>query len=168
MENQTVQRLQERFPQAILSVQEFRGETTVRVHPDDLLTVCQFLRDHSELAFTFLTDLCGVDYLPQSPRFAVVYLLYNLPRSEHLRLEVRVDGDPPQVPSVTALWPTANWHEREVHDLFGIDFPGHPNLERILLPDDFVGFPLRKDFPVFGNREPVVVRHKGQLDNFEM
>jgi NADH-quinone oxidoreductase subunit C len=147
-----VQKLREWNPAAVAEVAEFRGETTVVVPREHLLAAAEFLCNDAELAFTFLSDLSGVDRYPLEPRFEVNYHLVSMKRRERLRLKVKVGGLNPVVPSVVAVWPTANWHEREVWDLFGVRFDGHPDLRRILMPDDWEGHPLRKDFPVTGYR----------------
>ena len=149
-ESLVLQRLREQFGQALLEVKVWRNETTVVVRPQDIQGVCRFLRDDPDLAFDFLSDVTGVDRLKlpeSSPRFEVVYHLYSLPHKRRLRLKVRV-GEGESVPTVTGVWETANWHEREVYDLFGVPFDGHPDLRRILMPDDWEGHPLRKDYPV--------------------
>jgi NADH-quinone oxidoreductase subunit C len=149
-ESLVLQRLREHLGQALLEVKAWRNETTVILAPQDLPQVCRFLRDDPDLAFDFLSDVTGVDRLmlpDPSPRFEVVYHIYSLQYRRRLRLKVRVD-DGQAVPTLTELWPTANWHEREVYDLFGVVFDGHPDLRRILLPDDWEGHPLRKDYPV--------------------
>jgi len=149
-ESLALQRLREQFGQALLEVKVWRNETTVILGPQDLPRVCRFLRDDSGLAFDFLLDVTGVDRLMLSdptPRFEVVYHVYSLQYRRRLRLKVRVE-DGQAVPTVTDVWPTANWHEREVYDLFGVAFEGHPDIRRILLPDDWEGHPLRKDYPV--------------------
>ena len=149
-ESLVLQRLREQFGQALLEVKVWRNETTVVVRPQDIQGVCRFLRDDPDLAFDFLSDVTGVDRLKlpeSSPRFEVVYHLYSLAHKRRLRLKVRV-GEGESVPTVTGVWETANWHEREVYDLFGVPFDGHPDLRRILMPDDWEGHPLRKDYPV--------------------
>jgi NADH-quinone oxidoreductase subunit C len=143
-----VKRLEARFPDAIENVHEFRGEYTVRVKPDVLVEMCAFLRDDPDCAFDFLSDVCGVDYWPDEPRFGVNYHLTSTRFKRQLRLKVRVPGPDPRAPSVTSVWPGANWFERETYDLFGVAFEGHPDLRRILLPEDFHGHPLRRDAPL--------------------
>jgi len=149
-EGLVLQRLREQFGDALRDVKIWRHETTILLAPQDLVRVCRFLRDASDLAFDFLSSVVGVDrlHLPDnSPRFEVVYNLYSIQFKRRLRLKVRVnDGE--AVPSVTGVWESANWHEREVADLFGVPFEGHPDLRRILMPDDWEGHPLRKDYPV--------------------
>lgn len=152
----TVDLLGNRFGDAIWAVDYFRDETTIEVDPGRLLEICSLLRDHQDLRYNLLADLCGLDRLDlavDGPRFAVVYNLYSIPHQRRLRLKTCVDGDPPSVDSVTSLWISANWHEREAFDLVGIEFKGHSHLERILTPEGFEGHPHRRDFDT-GN-EPV-------------
>ncbi len=149
-EGLVLQRLREHVGDALRAVSVWRHETTVLVAAGDLVRVCRFLRDEPEIRFDFLSSVVGVDrlLLPEnSPRFEVVYHLYSLQYKRRLRLKVRVD-DGESVPSVAGVWESANWHEREVFDLFGLTFEGHPDLRRILMPDDWEGHPLRKDYPV--------------------
>ena len=150
--NPVVLKLRERDAQAISEVIEFRGEVTVVVPVGHLRRTSEFLSADPSLGFSFLADITTVDRFPVEPRFEVNYHLLSLERRERLRLKVRVGGNDPTVPSVTPVWPTANWHERENFDLFGIRFEGHPDLRRILMPDDWEGHPLRKDYPVEGYR----------------
>ncbi|HXV19544.1 MAG TPA: NADH-quinone oxidoreductase subunit C [Desulfuromonadales bacterium] len=148
-----VESLKGKFSASVLEVAEFRGETTVVVKKEDIVAICAYLK--KEVGFNFLTDLCGVDYLGKSPRFMVVYHLYNIKTHERLRLKVPVEEKFPQVDTVSGVWATANWHERECWDLMGISFNHHPDLRRILMPEDWQGHPLRKDYPVQGpGREP--------------
>ncbi len=144
-----VEAIRQAFPDAVQKVVEFRGETTVYVEPSQLAAVAEFCRDDDDLRFDLLVNLAGVDDLPESPRFAVVYHLYSMLHNRTLRLKVRIpDDDDPRVPSVTPVWPTANWQEREAFDMFGIRFEGHPDLRRILTPPDWDGHPQRKDYPL--------------------
>jgi NADH-quinone oxidoreductase subunit C len=147
-----VERLREWNAAAVAEAAEYRGEWTVVVPREHLGAAAEFLCQTAGLAFTFLSDLSGVDRYPMEPRFEVNYHLVSILRRERLRLKVKVAGMNPAVPSVVAVWPTANWHEREVWDLFGIRFEGHPDLRRILMPEDWEGHPLRKDYPVTGYR----------------
>jgi NADH-quinone oxidoreductase subunit C len=120
---------------------------TVFVQAEGLVDTCRMLRDTPSLRFDFLADVIGVDFLPRAPRYEVVYQLVSIPNRCRLRVKVRVpDGG--SVPSVQGVWPAANWHEREVWDMFGIFIDGHPDLRRILMPDDWEGHPQRKDYPV--------------------
>lgn len=135
--------LQERFPEAILDVVRFRGEVSLVVQRDRIVEVSRFC--HDELTYTFLSDLTAVDWLDRNPRFDVVYHLTSLEHMIRLRLKAQTNlGEP--VPSVTSVWGAANWAEREVYDLFGIEFSDHPDLRRILMPEGWVGHPMRKDF----------------------
>ena len=142
-------KLKEKFPASIQEVKTFRGEVTVTVLKKDLYAICKFLSSDSELQFQFLTDLCGVDFHPETPRFEVVYLLYSMKNNLRLRLKTKVaEGE--SISSVESIWKAANWLEREVYDLFGIPFANHPDLRRILLWDGYEGYPMRKDYPVQG------------------
>jgi NADH-quinone oxidoreductase subunit C len=139
-------------PEAVAGVQSFRGELTVNVYREHLRPLCEFLDSDSEMAFHFLSDVTGVDRFPIEPRFELNYHLLALASRQTVRLRVRLPGDDPVIQSVVSVWPTANWHEREIFDLFGVRFEGHPNLKRIMLPEDWEGYPLRKDYPVEGPR----------------
>lgn len=148
---------------SVLSAHLSLGELTLEVKPPDLLRVCRILRDDSALGFAQLIDVCGVDYLSYraegpngeraGPRFAAVYHLLSVERNQRLRLRVFLDDDLPLVDSVTGVWASANWFEREAFDLFGIVFEGHPDLRRILTDYGFIGHPFRKDFPLIGQVE---------------
>jgi len=145
-----VVKLRERFPDAVREVRQFRDELTVVLAPAAIREACRFLRDDPELRYEFLSDLTSVDRLrlPEaSPRFEVVYHLTSMRNASRLRLKVRVE-EGEAVESVTAVWEGANWLEREVYDLMGIPFRDHPDLRRLVTPDDFEGHALRKDFPV--------------------
>jgi NADH-quinone oxidoreductase subunit C len=135
------------FPDAVEEVVEFRGDNTIYITPEKIAEVAAYLRDTDGLRFNFLVDVVGVDYYPDAPRFAVVYHLYSMLYNMKIRLKVRVNEDEP-VPSVTPLFPGANWQEREVYDMFGIPFSDHPDLRRILMPPDWDGYPQRKDYPL--------------------
>jgi NADH-quinone oxidoreductase subunit C len=150
--NPVVQKLKDWDPKAVAEVIEFRGETTVVVPQTHLLRAAEFLAVESGLTFSFLADITTVDKFPLEPRFEVNYHLLSIERKDRLRLKVRLPGSEPVIASVTPVWPTANWHERENFDLFGIRFHGHPDLRRILMPDEWEGYPLRKDYPVEGFR----------------
>lgn len=147
-----VRRLREFNPEAVEGVQLFRGELTVRIRAVNLRQVCEFLRDDKELSFKYLSDLTALDHYPGEPRFETVYHLYSIENNQRLCLKVRLGGDDPRVDSMVQVWPGANAFEREVFDLFGIYFVGHPYLVRIVLPEDWEGHPLRKDYPVEGYR----------------
>lgn len=141
--------LKEKFPDQIEEIVHFVGEVTVKIKKDLLVEVSRFLKEDPRSQLTLLSDLSAADYPEEKRRFEVNYHLYSIPLNQRLRLKVRVcDGEPVQ--SVAVVWATANWHEREAFDLFGIRFEGHPDLTRILLPDDWRGHPLRKEYPLEG------------------
>ncbi|HKQ58794.1 MAG TPA: NADH-quinone oxidoreductase subunit C [Candidatus Eisenbacteria bacterium] len=144
------QKLRERFPDAPFRRQEGEAvrDATLFVPRERIVEVCTFLRDDPDLAFTMLASVAGVDLLPQDPRFEVVYHLLSIPHNLRYVLKVQVAEADLRVPTVTGVWPTADWLERETFDFYGIVFEGHPDLTRILLPDDWVGWPLRKDSPL--------------------
>jgi NADH-quinone oxidoreductase subunit C len=127
---------------------EFRGETTYTLLPPDLREVAKFCRD--ELSFDYLIDITSIDNFGEEPRFAIVYELYSMTLAIHLRLKLHVSEEPGTVDTVSDIWPTANWHEREIFDMMGIKFNGHPDLRRILMWDGYPYFPLRKEFPLEG------------------
>jgi NADH-quinone oxidoreductase subunit C len=157
VESPTVAFLRERFPDAVVSVAESQGEMTVIVRPDAIVEVCQALRDDAALQYNFLSTITAVDWLEREPRYDVVYHLMSLSTRTLVRLKIQVGDDElpqPEAPSVTSVWPAANWYEREVYDLFGIRFAGHPDLRRIEMPDDWAGHPLRKDYPLTGIQLP--------------
>jgi NADH-quinone oxidoreductase subunit C len=153
-------RLEERSAAHLVETHIHRGEPTVVVAREGLVDLMRLGRDDAELAFDVLTDLTAVDYLKypgreDGPRFDVVYHLYSLPLNHRLRVKVYVDEDDAVVPTMVSLWPIANWLEREVWDMFGIRFEGHPDLRRLLMYDEFVGHPLRKDYPI-DRRQPLI------------
>jgi len=149
MDNATViERLRRAPPAAIIDTSEFRGMLNVAVRREAIVDMASFLRDDPELSYTFLENLCAVDYLGRDPRYEIVYHLLSLQNHHRICLKIGVPANAPQVPTLTVLWPTANWQEREAYDMFGITFSGHPGLYRILMPDDWEGHPLRKDVPL--------------------
>jgi NADH-quinone oxidoreductase subunit C len=151
-QNPNVARIRAWRPEAISQLISFRGELTLVVPREHLRPLAEFLAGESDLAFTYLSDVTGVDRFPSEPRFELNYHLLSISRRDSLRLRVRLPGESPVIESVVPVWPTANWHEREIFDLFGMRFEGHPDLRRMLLPDDWEGYPLRKDYPVEGPR----------------
>jgi len=144
---ETVERLKAEFPGAILSSADFRGETTVVVTLDAVADVMAFLRDAPETRFDMLTDVTAVHWPARPEPFEIVWHLYSMSRNVRLRVKANA-GPEPKVPSVVPLWPGAGWLERECYDMFGVVFDGHPDLRRILMPEDFGEWPLRKDFPL--------------------
>ncbi|GAM11228.1 NADH-quinone oxidoreductase subunit C [Geobacter sp. OR-1] len=157
--NRAVIKLKEKYADSILEVKEFRGEVTVTVAREKILEICGFLKD--SLRFNLCTDVTAVDYLgKQEPRFMAVYNLYSIPNKDRIRVKAPVPESDCAIDSVTGLWKSAIFLEREVYDLMGINFRNHPDLRRILMTDDWVGHPLRKDYPLQGpDREP----YKGRL-----
>jgi NADH-quinone oxidoreductase subunit C len=129
-----------------------RDELTVWIEKGSIREACAILRDDPACPFNYLADLTAVDWYPSEPRFEVVYHLLSIPKKERVRLKARLDGSSPVIESVTSVWPAANNFEREVFDLFGVRFSGHPHLGRILMPENWEGYPLRKDYPVEGYR----------------
>jgi NADH-quinone oxidoreductase subunit C len=143
------------FPDAVEEISSLRGEATVTIRPEPLRSVMESLKQDPRFQFDLLVDITAVDYASREPRFEVVYHLLSLAKNLRLRIKVRVDGHDPGVDSMTALWGAANWLEREVWDMFGIRFAGHPDLKRILLYEGFEGHPLRKDYPM-RKRQPLI------------
>jgi NADH-quinone oxidoreductase subunit C len=127
---------------------EFRGETTYTIAASDLCEIAEFCR--GELSFDYLIDITSIDNYSEEPRFEIVYELYSMPLATHLRLQLRISEEVGAVDTVSNIWPTANWHEREIYDMMGIKFNGHPDLRRILMWDGYPFFPLRKEFPLEG------------------
>jgi len=127
---------------------EFRDEITYAIGESDLRDIAQFCRD--DLSFDYLLDITSIDNFGEEPRFEIVYHLYSMPHASHLRLKLKVSEDVGALDTVSDIWPTANWHEREIYDMMGIKFNGHPDLRRILMWDGYPFFPLRKDFPLAG------------------
>jgi NADH-quinone oxidoreductase subunit C len=142
-----LEELQKRFPGAISEAVTFRKMPSITVAKEFLLSVCHFLKGEEGGVYTMLTDETAVDYPKREKRFDIVYHLYSFQRNDRLRLKV-IAGEAETVPSVVSIWPAANWLEREVYDMFGVVYEGHPDLKRILLPDGWTGHPLRKDHDI--------------------
>ena len=141
--------MRERFPSEVKEIKEFRGQVSVVIQKDRLKEIMEYLYDTPHLCFSLLRDLCGVDYLgKKEPRFEVVYQLYSISHRHMIRIRAEVPENDPAIDSVVSIWDGANWHERECYDMFGIRFMGHPDLRRILMPEDWEGSPLRKDYPL--------------------
>lgn len=152
-------KIRDQYPEAVCNTYEFRGDVWLYVKPADLLNVCRLLRDHEELHYLYISDILGLDWLSKwengekEKRFEVVYNLFSPVHFRRIFLKVEVD-EGESVPSVTGIWEGANYPEREVYDLYGVVFENHPNLQRILTPEDWVGHPLRKDYPLGGEEIP--------------
>ena len=150
--NLALQKLRDFDPEAVEDARTFRGEVTIYIRPANFLRACEFLRDEPGLKFNFLADVTALDLYPQEPRFEIVYHLLSIETAQRLRLKLRVRGENPRFITAIPVWPAANAFEREVFDLFGIIFDGHPFLRRMLLPEEWEGHPLRKDYPTEGYR----------------
>ncbi len=157
------------MPGVLLATHSFRDETTLVVAPQDLLSVCRFLRNSSGLVYNFLSDISAVDYWPEQERperFGICYHLLSMLYSRRLRVKIFVAEDEADAPSLTSVWPAANWLEREIFDLMGIHFSGHPDLRRILMPADWDGHPMRRDYPLgyeqvqFSFNAEEIMKHK--------
>lgn len=143
------QRLKARFPEWLTGPEEFRGELTLRLKDAERIAeVCAVARH--ELGFDYLVDITSIDHYGEDPRFMLVYHLYGYDHLRYLRLKLEVSEEKPEVPTVTGVWRTADWHEREIYDMMGIRFRDHPDLRRILMWDGYPYHPLRKDFPLAG------------------
>lgn len=147
-----VTKLRDRFGDRILDTHVFKDEVTHLVDSNALVPVCQFVKNEPGLQMDYLVDVIGVDHFTAAPRFEVVYHLYSIPNRHRLRLKVKITEEEP-IPTVTGIWPAADWPEREAYDMYGIRFEGHPNLQRIYMATDWEGFPLRKDYPLKGYRD---------------
>ena len=154
-EHPTLQKLREKFPQVILSVYEFRQDTTILIEKENLLKIMQFLHNESSLSYHHLSSISGVDYLhsSQKDRFGIIYHLLSYKNNQRIAVKVLLPEEEPCIESVYHIWKSADWQEREIYDLLGIVFQHHPNLNRIFLPEDFKGHPLRKDYPIKGTGE---------------
>jgi NADH-quinone oxidoreductase subunit C len=139
--------LLKKFPGAISEAVVFRGQPALNVAKEHLIAVCRFLQAAEGGAYSMLTDETAADYPKREKRFDIIYHLYSFEKNHRLRLRVQA-GAGERVPSLTGMWPAANWLEREIYDMFGVVFEGHPDLKRILLPDEWVGHPLRKDYDI--------------------
>jgi len=160
MSQRALDLLRERHADAVLETGSHVGDEIALVRKDSIFAVLRTLRDDASLSFDMLTDLTVVDYLGQKPRFEVVYQLYSLRYKHRLRVKAPIMDESATecwIDSVTPLWKAANWAEREAWDLYGVEFRGHPDLRRIFMYDEFVGYPLRKDYPVNG-RQPLIRR----------
>jgi len=152
LEQLLLNKLRERFGEAVLEIKEHRGELTVHLDRKEIVSVCTYLRDDPDFQFNSLSYLTAADYsaMGREPRYQVLYHLYSIPKTHRVRISCGVPEDDPVIESVVNVWRAANFQEREAFDMFGIIFQGHPDLRRILMPDDWEGHPLRKDFPLGG------------------
>ena len=143
-----VAKLQRELGESVLGVEEFRGQTSVTLDPEAIVNACQMLRDDPDLDFNFLAALTAVDYWPSEPRFKIVYQLYSLANKEFIGLRAQLSNESPEISTIESIYPNANWHEREVFDMFGVTFKDHSDQRRIIMPYDWEGHPLRKDYPL--------------------
>jgi NADH-quinone oxidoreductase subunit C len=166
MSQKALEKLKERFGYGVLETRNYAGDETAVVDRYAIKEVAAFLRDDTELRFNMLMDATAVDYLTypgwSAPRFEVVYHFYSMTLKHRLRIKVRLPEEEPEVDTLCDLWPIANWLEREIWDMYGIRFRGHPELRRILLYEQFVGHPLRKDYPK-EKRQPLVRRPETEI-----
>ena len=145
-----VDRLKEKFLNEIVDVTQFRDQVFVSIKKEKIAEICRYLHDDPDIHMDYLADLCGVDYPEKRHRFEVVYNLYSLKYNHRLMLKAQLPEEDPYIDSVVQIWSGANWHEREACDMYGILFNDHPDLRRILMPEDWEGYPLRKDYPLKG------------------
>lgn len=157
-ESENIKKLKKKFGKAIINSHAFRGDDTVIIKKHDLLDICRFLKEEEDLGFNFFMDLTVVDYLNQEDcyeRFEVVYHFYSLKHNHRIRVKAPVSDSDCTIDSIVPLWVGANWFEREAFDMYGVKFNDHPNLKRILLYEEFKGYPLRKDYPIT-KRQPLI------------
>ena len=150
--NPVIKKFKDSSISGLEEAREQNGQLCLTISVDSLINCAKFLKNDADLNFNFLSDVTCVDRFPCEPRFELVYRFRSIPKGSELQISVRVSGSSAKVKSLVSLWPSANAFEREVHDLFGVEFQGHPNLSRMLLPEDWEGHPLRKDYPAEGNQ----------------
>ena len=146
-ESVTIKRLYERFDDRVEVVPSIDMDT-VKIGREDIIDVCSFLRNEEDLDYDLLRDVTCVDYIREKPRFEMVYHLYSIYHGHEVRVKVRLEEQDPTIDTITTIWVGANWYEREVYDMYGVKFDGHPDLRRILMYPEFEGYPLRKDYPI--------------------
>ncbi len=151
----------EQLKDSVVSIEEFRGDISLILKKENFLEVCKYLRDNNELQFLSCRDVTAIDWAKRKDRFTVVYNLYSYKLNTHLRLKLNLDGEYPQTESVTSIWKSANWYERETYDMYGIKFLNHPDLRRMYMPEEFEYHPLRKEFPVLGIPGSIPLPEKG-------
>ena len=144
------QKLQANFPEAELEFSEFRKELSIKFNKKFVNPICKFLKDHSELEFLLCEDVTAVDWAKGKNRFTVVYHIFSLKHNFRLVLKADVDESDCAIDTVSSVWKTSNWQERETYDMYGIKFNNHPDLRRIYMPEEFEYYPLRKEFPLLG------------------
>ncbi len=142
--------IKEKFPLEVLDITSFRDQVSITFKRDKIIDICRYLCEDPDIRMDYLSDLCAVDYPERRLRFEVVYNLYSLEYRHRIRIKALIPEGDPSIDSVVSIWSGANWHEREACDMFGIIFNGHPDLRRILMPEEWEGYPLRKDYPLKG------------------
>lgn len=169
MSKKVLNALKKRFKDEIVDSHAHVGDETILIKPEHLLEIAKFLREDPKMSFEVLTDITAMDYLRRKPRFEVVYHFHSLTKKHRLRIKVLVEEGEEVVPTLTGVWRSANWAEREVWDMFGIRFDGHPDLRRILMYEEFEGFPLRKDYPVQQSqpRMDLLERERDAIEEFK-
>lgn len=150
MKELLINKLKEKFQDFIEEIIDYSNELTFVISKKKILDVCYFLKNNEDLKFDYLVDICGVDRFKKENRFEVVYNIWSEKLKYRIRLRIKVDEKDLQLDSVTSIWKSADWYERETYDMFGIVFLNHPDLRRIYMPEEFEYFPLRKDFPLIG------------------
>ncbi|MEG8945901.1 NADH-quinone oxidoreductase subunit C [Rosettibacter firmus] len=145
-----IEKIKKQFEKSIEEVKEFRGDLSITIAKDKIVELARFLRDDDELCFETCLDVTAIDWATRKNRFTVVYHVYSFKNNFTLRIKANIDGEPPQIETVSSIWPGANWYERETYDMYGIVFLNHPDLRRMYMPEGFEYYPLRKDFPLLG------------------
>lgn len=160
MNDLILEKLKQHFPQSIEATDQFRGDLTVQVRKSDIVKVAEFLKSDPDLSFDLPVDVVGVDMYRPENRFEVVYILYSIKNKAYVRLKVLVDEEDPVTPTLSTVWVGTAWNEREVYDMFGIRFAGHPDLRRMYMPEEYQYHPLRKDFPLIGIPDSIPLPRK--------
>lgn len=145
-----LKRLTEKFQNSIQETKTHYGELTLSVKKEEIVSLCHFLHDDPEMSFDHITDICSLDFPEDEERFEMVYMFYSIPKKHRIRIKARITEEECTIDSISSIWKGANFMEREVYDMMGIKFNHHPDLRRIMMPEDFEGYPLRKDFPTEG------------------
>ncbi|MCH8942771.1 MAG: NADH-quinone oxidoreductase subunit C [Bacteroidetes bacterium] len=145
-----IQKLQKNFPDSFISSNVYMGDLSVKVDKKEIVKICTLLKEDSELLFILCEDVTAIDWSKRNNRFTVVYHIFSFKHNFRLRIKADVDESDCAIDTVSSVWKTANWEEREVYDMFGISFNNHPDLRRMYMPEDFEHYPLRKDFPLMG------------------
>ncbi|MFA3781532.1 NADH-quinone oxidoreductase subunit C [Melioribacteraceae bacterium 4301-Me] len=145
-----IEKIKSKFGDALEEVTDFREDLSVTISPEKILEFCKFIKNDNDLSFEMCKDVTAIDWATRKNRFTVVYHVYSFKNNFNLRIKANLKDDPPAIDSVTPVWKSANWYERETYDMYGINFINHPDLRRMYMPEGFEYYPLRKDFPVMG------------------